>query len=105
MYEAHRIICTGNFADSNRTCNKMTATIEFTDYISKEDIMDNLKKVPYSPHYLTHHYEKFTYPIQQASTRNMITSLKEILETQGIYLLGRLQSGSIIIWMQLWEPH
>lgn len=89
MYEAHRIICTGNFADSNRTCNKMTATIEFTDYISKEDIMDNLKKVPYSPHYLTHHYEKFTYPIQQVSTRNMITSLKAILETQGMYLLGR----------------
>ena len=45
MYEAHRIICTGNFADSNRTCNKITATLEFTDYISKEDIMDILKQI------------------------------------------------------------
>lgn len=44
QYEAHRIICTGNFATSNNGVlapNRITATIEFTDAISREDIEYN----------------------------------------------------------------
>lgn len=48
-HEAHRIICTGNFSPTNNAAGKMTGTIEFTDYISKEDILDNLTRIPYSP--------------------------------------------------------
>lgn len=88
-YESHRIICTGNFSDSNNAPGKMTASIEFTDFFSEEDIKKNLKRMPYSPHYLTHHYEKYTYPIQDKETRSMIQSLKEKLRKQGFYLLGR----------------
>lgn len=88
-YESHRIICTGNFSDSNNVPGKMTASIEFTDFFSEEDIKKNLKKMPYSPHYLTHHFEKYTYPIQDKDTRNMIQSLKKRLKEQGFYLLGR----------------
>ena len=88
-HESHRIICTGNFSPSNNAEGKMTATIEFTDAISKEEILDNLTRIPYHPKYITHHYEKYTYPIQKDDTRDMISSLKEKLEPEGLYLLGR----------------
>ena len=86
---SHRIICSGNFADSNNAHGKMTGTIEFTDEISKDDILDNLKRMPYSPKYLTHNYERYTYPIQDKDTRSMISSLKKKLEPYGFYLCGR----------------
>ena len=35
-HQAHRIICTGNFAESNNSFGTMTATIEFTDFIRRE---------------------------------------------------------------------
>lgn len=88
-YESHRIICTGNFADSNRDDNRMTGTIEFTDYISKDDIIDNLNRMPFGPKYWVHNYEKYTYPIQGSTTRKMIQRLKSKLEEENIYLLGR----------------
>jgi protoporphyrinogen oxidase len=88
-HESHRIICTGNFSSSNNSIGKMTATIEFTDYISKENILDNLKCIPFVTKYLTHHYEQYTYPIQNTTTREMFTSLKSILTRENIYLLGR----------------
>lgn len=90
LHDSHRIICTGNFAQSNnakKNCN--TATIEFTDYISLDDIKANLKLVPFSPQYLTHHFEKYTYPIQSENTRSMIKSLKKVLQANDFYLLGR----------------
>ena len=67
----------------------MSATIEFTDYISKEDIMDNLKRIPLHPKYITHEYTQYTYPIQDENTRPNITSLKNVTEASGLYLLGR----------------
>lgn len=86
---SHRIICTGNFADSNNALGRMTGTIEFTDEISKDDIIDNLKRMPFSPKYLTHNFERFTYPVQDKNTRSMISALKEKLEPYGMYLCGR----------------
>ena len=86
---AHRIICTGNFAISNRNNGKMSATIEFTDYISKDDILENLSKIPYAPKYLAHNYCEYTYPIQAPGTREFINRFKQYCETDGLYLLGR----------------
>lgn len=88
-HSSHRIICTGNFSPNNNALGRMTATIEFTDYHSKEDIEMNLKKIPFSPQYLSHYYAKYTYPIQDASTRQMIDNLKSELEKDDFYLLGR----------------
>lgn len=88
-HDSHRIICTGNFAESNNAEGQMTATIEFTDSMSKEDILSNLSRIPYSPKYLTHHYEMYTYPIQSTTTREMIDDLKRRIEPKGLYLLGR----------------
>ena len=65
-HESHRIICTGNFACTNNDASireeRITATIEFTDKISKETILDNLSRIPLNPKYLTHHYNQCTYP-------------------------------------------
>ena len=75
-HESHRIICTGNFSKTNNDSsvleNRITATIEFTDEISKENIIDNLKRIPLNPKYLDHVYNKYSYPIQDANTRGMI---------------------------------
>ena len=88
-HDAHRIICTGNFSNNNNATLKNTATIEFTDYISKEDIITQLRKIPLNPKYITHNYEKYTYPIQNSNTRGMIKELKKVLAIHGFYLCGR----------------
>ena len=89
MYESHRIICTGNFASSNNVQGKMTATVEFTDEISKDEILKQLKDIPMNPKYLDHHYNQYTYPIQDKNTRGMIAGLKQYLATENLYLTGR----------------
>ena len=88
-HQSHRIICTGNFAKSNNAEGKMTATIEFTDEISKNNIIDNLQRIPLNPKYLDHYYNKYTYPIQDEHTREMILSLKEELSSFNFYFTGR----------------
>lgn len=89
QHQSHRIICTGNFASSNRNNGIMSATIEFTDYISKEDIWENLKYIPLHPKYITHEYTQYTYPIQEENTRSNISELKKVTEANGLFLLGR----------------
>jgi len=88
-HESHRIICTGNFAPSNNAPGKMTGTIEFTDEISKEDILDNLTRMPFHPKYLAHNYSKYSYPIQKDGTRATIAALKAGLACSHLYLTGR----------------
>lgn len=89
IHEAHRIICTGNFAESNRANGVMSATIEFTDEISKNDIIDNLSRIPYHPKYIAHNYAPYTYPIQAKDTREFVNSVKCVTEPEGLFLLGR----------------
>ncbi|MDR2038787.1 MAG: NAD(P)-binding protein [Bacteroidales bacterium] len=86
---SHRIICTGNFAASNNSEGITSVTIEFTDYIEQDAILENLSRIPYAPEYITHQYTQYTYPLQTADTRKIINGMKDILEQQGIYLLGR----------------
>ena len=92
-YNSHRIICTGNFAASNNSssvpADRITATVEFTDLIKKEEIFDNLSKIPLHPKYLDHQYNKYTYPIQDANTRGMIKQLKAVLAPYQFYFTGR----------------
>ena len=92
-HESHRIICTGNFSKTNNSedlpDNRMTATIEFTDAISKEDIIENLSRIPLNPKYIDHKYNKYTYPIQDANTRQLIRNLRSSLRVFGLYFTGR----------------
>lgn len=86
---SHRIICTGNFSDANNAPSDFTATVEFTDFMKKEDILDNLKSIPFHPEYITHHYSEYTYPVQYRNTRELIWNLKESLRKKRIFLTGR----------------
>lgn len=88
-YESHRIICTGNFAPSNSRHGTMSATIEFTDYLDKDDIIRNLNKMPFSPKYICHNYEKYTYPIQHDNTKEVIKKIKSDFSCDKLYILGR----------------
>lgn len=91
-HQSHRIICTGNFSQTNNSdisVDRITATIEFTDAISKDNILKNLACIPLNPKYLYHKYNQYTYPIQDANTRSMIKNLKTELATTGLYFTGR----------------
>lgn len=88
-HQSHRFICTGNFSSSNNASGKMTCTVEFTDEIGQEEIIAQLPLMPFHPRYLTHHYSRYTYPIQHHSTREMISSLKDCLRSYGLHLCGR----------------
>lgn len=89
LHKSHRIICTGNFAASNSPNGMNTATVEFTEKLSKEEILEQLQRIPFSPRYLTHRYTPCTYPVQDGKTRNIIEAAKASLEPYNIYLLGR----------------
>jgi protoporphyrinogen oxidase len=88
-HHSHRIICTGNFADSNNATGRLTGTIEFTDYVEKDTILENLRLIPYSPRYIEHRYTEYTYPVQTVDTRITIQTLKDQLEIDNVFLLGR----------------
>lgn len=93
LHLSHRIICTGNFAAGNNADsipnNRITATIEFTDRIDKDEILKNLKMIPLHPRYLDHKYNKYSYPIQDVNTKELILNLKEKLSPLGFYFTGR----------------
>jgi len=88
-HESHRIICTGNFAETNNAPGTFTSSVEFTDEISKDAIPENLSHIPYHPRYITHHYSRYTYPIQDKDTRSMIREVKLRLAHKKFYLTGR----------------
>ena len=88
-YDAHRIICTGNFSKNNNRHGILSGTLEFTNKISVNKIKSQLKKIPFSPKYIAHSYTEFTYPIQDKKTRDIVNSLKEKLEPENFYMLGR----------------
>lgn len=92
-HESHRVICTGNFSTSNNSKSlpndRITATIEFTDEIDKDEILDNLLRMPLHPRYITHKYNRFSYPIQDENTRDLIKVLKKKLATYNFFFTGR----------------
>lgn len=88
-HRSHRIICTGNFSPTNNAPGKMTGTVEFTDEVSKDEILDNLQRIPFHPRYITHHYSPYTYPIQGPETRRVMAEMKAVLAENGLYLCGR----------------
>ena len=88
-HEAHRIICTGNFAESNNANGKLTGTIEFTDYIDENEIRENLKRIPFSPNPVASRFTPYTYPIQHPDTGKMVSSLKAELKKHNFYMTGR----------------
>lgn len=69
--------------------NRITGTVEFTDEISVKDIVSNLERMPLHPRYITHKYNKYTYPIRNAKTRELIQKIKAELAPKGFFFTGR----------------
>lgn len=88
-HDSHRFICTGNFSSNNNAPGKMTCVVEFTGHKETEDIYKQLCKMPFHPKYLTHNYSPCTYPIQSASTRAFVATIKESLRLRHVRLVGR----------------
>lgn len=88
-YKSHRIICTGNFSPWNAPPGQHTATIEFSECMSRDEIEKEFAKMPFHPRYLAHHWEEYTYPIQTGVTRRTVLNLKNKLSPLNFFLLGR----------------
>ncbi len=88
-HESHRIICTGNFSPCNDASLRSTATIEFSREMTRAEIEEQLKLIPFHPTYLAHHWEPCSYPVQTGATKGIIEGLKSVLHAQGFYLSGR----------------
>ena len=88
-HESHRIICTGNFSPTNNAAGRLTGTVEFTDEIGRDEILAQLGQMPFHPRYITHHFSRYTYPIQKKDTRDVVAALKRKLQPLGVRLVGR----------------
>ena len=86
---SHRIICTGNFSPNNNALERLTATVEFTDAISKVEIEKNLQLMPYNPKYIDSNYTEYAYPIQNNKTRAIIKELKAMMCQYNFFFTGR----------------
>lgn len=89
QHESHRIICTGNFSPNNDNRERTTATIEFSRQLTREEIEEQLTRIPFHPTYIAHNWEGCTYPVQTGSTKSIIDALKEALHPQEFYPVGR----------------
>lgn len=88
--DAHRIIYTGTFSESNnRGSGRHTCVVEFSGKHDPESMYSQLKNLPGNLKPLDWNYEPNSYIIQQADTRKKVSQAKEDLKKEGIHLLGR----------------
>lgn len=87
---SHRIIYTGNFSpNNNNENNRKTCTVEFSGILSDKEMIKELAKLPGNLEPIAFNKEPNSYVIQQQDTRTLICNLKESLEPEHFYLLGR----------------
>jgi len=88
--KAHRIIYTGNFSNSNNNGSlRTTCVVEFSGYLSYDEMKAEILKLPGNLNPLSHNYEANSYVIQTKFTKSLIETIKSKLSSRGIYLLGR----------------
>ena len=91
--KSHRMIMTGNFSPKNNSPNlnneRITCTIECSGKVSKQDMINELNYLPFSPKPLAYNYCPNSYIIQNKKTREIINELRIKLKKVDIYLCGR----------------
>lgn len=88
--KAHRIIYTGNFSESNnRGTGRKTCVVEFSGKITEEEMTKELIRLPGNLKSIKANYEANSYVIQEKDTRKKIQQLKNKLEPNSFFLLGR----------------
>lgn len=88
-HRSHRIICTGNFSPDNNAPGHFTSTVEFTGRVDEAEVRRQLALIPYSPRLLALNHAPYTYPVQNADTRAVVTALRGKLAEEHLHLLGR----------------
>jgi protoporphyrinogen oxidase len=92
-YKAHRIIYTGNFSATNNnsaaSASRSSCTVEFSNYADIEAAKAELKNLPGNLEFVSYNYEPNSYIIQDEQTRGLVKSVKDVLKSRNIYLLGR----------------
>ena len=88
-FEAHRIIYTGNFSESNDAVGGRSAVIEFSGEIEKEEAFRLVREMPFEIEPIAFNYTPYSYVIQDAESRDLINKLKKALGEFNIFLLGR----------------
>jgi UDP-galactopyranose mutase len=92
QYSSHHIICTGNFASSNNVEGRNTGVVEFTNFLHKNVILNELKKVLLSPKYLAHQKCRNVYENQSV--------VYPVLE--GVFLCSKNKQNSLRMRM-VWD--
>jgi len=88
--DAHRIIYTGNFSDTNNSGNgRLSCVVEFSGKHIPENLFSQLKELPGNLDPISSNYEPNSYVIQDESTRVNINAIKILLKKYNIFLLGR----------------
>ena len=88
-YVPHRIIYTGNFSATNNADNRKTCTVEFSGKHDEAEMKRELKKMPGNLEPIAFNYEPNSYVINTFETRATVNALKDHLEKEGFYLIGR----------------
>jgi len=90
QYKNHRIIFTGNFCPSNNGNEGVkTCVVEFSGKFSESEMCEEIKKLPYQLNPLAYNFHSNSYVIQNKDTRERVLQLRQLLEPQSFYLLGR----------------
>jgi protoporphyrinogen oxidase len=85
----HRIIFTGNFAESNNQKGLKSCVIEFTGLLSLSEMEQEINKLPVCFNVIDHNVAKYSYPINTQGSQEFIRMLREELSEYGVILLGR----------------
>ena len=88
--DAHRIIYTGNFSDSNNSdCGRNTCVVEFSGNVDAAIMREQIKKLPGNLFPIATNHQLNSYIIHDSDTKPLINEVKEVLKPLGISLLGR----------------
>lgn len=89
--DAHRIIYTGNFSDTNNSVDKgrKTCVVEFSGKVSDQIMKEQIKKLPGNLKPIATNYQENSYIIHDKNTEILINEVKATLKPLGISLLGR----------------
>ncbi len=86
----HRIIYTGNFSPNNNADPaRPSCVVEFSGKADRQVMLEDLKKLPGNLEPIAFNYEPNSYVIQEAKTREVVSSLKSELSPLNFHLLGR----------------
>jgi protoporphyrinogen oxidase len=89
--EAHRIIYTGNFSDTNNAVitGRKTCVVEFSGQVSDEEMKKQIKNLPGNLVPIATNHQLNSYIIHNKDTKSLIIEVKKELKPYGISLLGR----------------